>query len=93
MFWKKIILPLIILFLQIQAIKAQDTLNPKKGGAYISFEEQMKDAGDIYLNDSLNHTYKFTNTGDQDLIIKNVITTCSCTSRQYTEGPIAPGKS
>ena len=90
---KKIIVPFVILLFQIQFIKAQDTLNQKVDGAYISLEEQMKDAGDIYEGDTLDHTFKFTNMGDKDLIIKNVVTTCSCTSRKYTEGPIAPGKS
>ena len=93
MFWKKIIVPFVILLLQIQAATAQDTLNQKVNGAYITLEEQMKDAGDIYKDETLDAIFKFTNTGDQDLIIKNVITTCSCTSREYTEGPIAPGKS
>ena len=89
---KKIIVPLAILLFQIQFTKAQDILNQKVDGAYISLEEQMKDAGDIIYGDSLDHIFKFTNTGDKDLIIQNVITTCSCTSRKYTEGPITPGK-
>lgn len=89
----KKLLPLLILLLQIQALKAQDILNIKVDGAYISLAEQMKDAGDIMSGDSLKHAFKFTNTGDKDLLIKNVITTCSCTLTNYSKEPIAPGKS
>ncbi|HVD98238.1 MAG TPA: DUF1573 domain-containing protein [Cytophagaceae bacterium] len=60
--------------------------------AHIVFAESMKDYGDISYGDSISYVFTFTNTGSEDLIIKNVVTTCSCTSRKYTEGPIAPGK-
>jgi hypothetical protein len=90
---KKNIVAFFILFLQIHLVQAQDTLNQKVNGAVITFEEQMRDMGDMIYGDSLDYTFKFTNTGDKDLVIQNVVTTCSCTSRKYTEGPIAPGKS
>jgi hypothetical protein len=70
---------------------AQETKGEK--GPKISFSESMKDYGDITFGDSISYVFKFTNTGTEDLVIKNVVTTCSCTSRKYTEGPIAPGQS
>lgn len=77
-----------ILLFQITNLQAQDSTY-----AEIRFEEKMKEYGDITYGDSIGYTFKFTNTGNTDLIIKNVVTTCSCTSRKFTEGPIAPGKS
>jgi hypothetical protein len=62
-------------------------------GAQITFEEKMKEYGDIKYGDSISYTFKFKNTGNDTLVIKNVVTTCSCTSRKYTEGPILPGQS
>jgi len=76
----------------IRISNAQDTTQ-LGNGAIITFEEPMKDMGEIYYGDSLKFTFKFKNTGDKDLIIENVITTCSCTSRNYTEGIIKPGES
>jgi hypothetical protein len=72
------------------SIHAQDTISPK--GPRISFDEKVKDYGDIVYGDSISYTFKFTNTGNEDLIISDIKTTCSCTTRKYTEGPIAPGK-
>lgn len=89
----KILLPILALLVQIQVLKAQDTLNQKLEGAYITFEERMKEIGDIVQGDSLKYTFKFTNTGDKDLILKNVITTCTCTLTKYSKEALAPGKS
>jgi len=64
----------------------------KPDGAEITFEEKMKEFSDIKYGDSIAYTFKFRNTGNDTLVIKNVVTTCSCTSRQFTEGPILPGQ-
>ena len=69
----KILLPILALLVQIQVLKAQDTLTQKtEGAAYIAFEERMKEIGDIVQGDSLKYTFKFTNTGDKDLILKKL---------------------
>lgn len=78
-------------FFMISLAQAQE--KKKNGAAKISFEEPMKDYGDIKYGDVISHVFKFTNTGTEPLVIQNVVTTCSCTSRKYTEGPIAPGAS
>lgn len=38
-------------------------------------------------------SFEFTNTGDADLIITNVQSTCGCTVPTKPTGPIKPGKS
>ncbi len=68
------------------------TAQSNSDGAVITFDEKMKEFGDIQYGDSITYTFKFKNTGNDTLLIKNVVTTCSCTSRQYTEGPIVPGQ-
>ena len=84
------IIAYLLLISQASFLHAQGTAEEKK--AVITFAEDMRDYGDIIYGDSIRYTFKFTNTGTADLVIKNVVTTCSCTSRKYTEGPIAPGR-
>src|SRR5210317_2099084 len=58
-----------------------------------SFEEKSHDFGDLIQGDKVNHTFEFTNTGNQPLIISNVVTTCGCTATKWPKKPVAPGKS
>ena len=37
-------------------------------------------------------TFVFKNIGDAPLIIKQVITSCGCTTRTFTEEPVMPGE-
>src|SRR5690606_19258403 len=39
------------------------------------------------------HSFKFTNTGNKELIIMDVKASCGCTVPSYSKDPIAPGKS
>ncbi len=65
---------------------------PAKRGARISFANKSFDYGTINQGDKLNREFVFTNTGDSDLIIKNVTVTCGCTQPNYPFVPIKPGK-
>ena len=65
----------------------------KANGPVITFEKNSHDFGDIYQGDKVEHTYKFTNTGNEPLIITNVQVTCGCTTpKGYPRDPIAPGQ-
>lgn len=64
----------------------------KASGPVITFEKSSHDFGDIYQGDKVEHTFKFTNTGNEPLIITNVQVTCGCTTpKGYPRDPIAPG--
>lgn len=74
--------------------KAQPTA-PKeqaKNGPTITFQESEFNFGDIAQGDVVEHTFKFTNTGTQPLIISNVGVTCGCTTPNWTKDPVMPGK-
>jgi hypothetical protein len=60
-------------------------------GAIITFEKKTHDFGDISAGDKVEHTYYFTNTGNEPLIITNVQVTCGCTTpKGYPRDPIPP---
>ena len=64
----------------------------KASGPVITFEKSTHDFGDMYQGDKAEHTYKFTNTGNDALVITNVQVTCGCTTPQgWPREPIAPG--
>ncbi|MFD2244664.1 DUF1573 domain-containing protein [Pontibacter ruber] len=63
-----------------------------KAGAAITFEEKEFNFGDITQGDVVEHTFKFTNTGNQPLVIERVDVTCGCTTPAWTKEPVMPGK-
>lgn len=84
-------LALMGLFLSFTAL-AQDAAE-QTDGAKIEFEESSKNFGDIIQGDVVEHTFEFVNTGNQPLILSNVLVTCGCTATSWPREPIAAGKS
>jgi hypothetical protein len=75
---------------------ADTTNQPKAGsekGAMISFEKTTHDFGTIIQGEEAEYNFKFTNTGDEDLIISAANASCGCTVPEYPKYPIAPGAS
>ncbi|MBL6668575.1 MAG: DUF1573 domain-containing protein [Flavobacteriaceae bacterium] len=81
---KKIIFS--ILFLSLYQVYAQT-------GPEITFESETIDYGEVAQNSDGSRVFKFTNTGDAPLVIKNAKSSCGCTVPKKPEGPIAPGES
>jgi hypothetical protein len=69
-----------------QAVEASGPLTT------IEFEKIEHDFGTIKSGDVVDYTFKFTNTGDEPLIIKNAKGSCGCTVPQWPKEPIAPGE-
>ncbi|HMG92127.1 MAG TPA: DUF1573 domain-containing protein [Chryseolinea sp.] len=64
----------------------------KVSGPVITFEKKVHDFGDMSQGDKVEETFKFTNTGNEPLIITNVQVTCGCTTpKGWPRDPIAPG--
>ncbi len=62
-------------------------------GPVITWEKPTHDFGDITQGEKVEHTFKFTNTGDSPLVITNVQVTCGCTTpKGWTRDPIPPGE-
>lgn len=71
---------------------AQDASAKKVSGPVITFEKRTHDFGDITAGDKVEEVFKFTNTGNEPLIITNVEVTCGCTvPKGWARDPIPPG--
>ena len=55
------------------------------------FEEVEFDFGTIAEGQTVEHEFKFTNSGQAPLIISNVQASCGCTTPDWTKTPIRPG--
>lgn len=58
----------------------------------ITFERTEHDFGKVIYGEVVSYNFKFKNTGDADLVISEVGTTCGCTVTNYPEKPIKPGE-
>jgi hypothetical protein len=71
---------------------AQETKAAKEDGPVITWDKKTHDFGDIYQGDKVEHTFYFTNTGNEPLLITNVQVTCGCTTpKGWPRDPIPPG--
>ena len=63
-------------------------------GPEIAFDEKSYDFGTIAEDGGgVTHEFKFTNSGDEPLLIINAKASCGCTRPTYPKKPIKPGKS
>lgn len=63
-----------------------------ESGAQIEFEKETHDYGTINQYADGTCEFKFTNTGNEPLVISNAKGSCGCTVPQWPREPIAPGK-
>lgn len=61
--------------------------------AVIKFEKTTHDYGKFTEDTPQTYVFKFTNTGNEPLVIHQAFASCGCTVPTYTKESIAPGKS
>ena len=59
----------------------------------MTFYEKEYDFGDIIDGDVVKHVFKFKNTGNANLLIKNASASCGCTVPSYPKNALVPGAS
>ena len=63
------------------------------GEAEIKFEKTSHNFGSFPESQKVTCTFKFTNTGNNLLVIHQAIASCGCTVPKYSKEPIKPGES
>jgi hypothetical protein len=87
---KKLVILIAVLGFAFQ-VSAQNAA-AKVDGPVITFEKATHDFGDIYQGDKVEEVFRFTNTGNEPLLITNVQVTCGCTvPKGWPRDPIMPG--
>lgn len=87
---KKYLFLIAVIFLAATSY-AQQASAKKGSGPVIAFDKKVHDFGEIVQGDKVEETFRFTNTGNEPLIITNVQVTCGCTVPKYSRDPIMPG--
>jgi len=73
-------------------VREEGESNPDGKYPVFKFEETSYDFGTVNEGDMVNHVFKFTNTGEAPLVIKNATASCGCTVPSWPKEPIAPGE-
>ncbi|MBO4740862.1 MAG: DUF1573 domain-containing protein [Bacteroidales bacterium] len=58
----------------------------------IKFEKEQHDFGRLSTGEVVSYSFKFTNTGNADLIVKECTATCGCTVADYPKNNVKPGE-
>jgi hypothetical protein len=78
-----------------QMTQAAESAVAKSNGKMttIKFDEMAYAWGKIKEGEKMTHNFKFTNTGNNDLIISDARGSCGCTVPEWPKEPIKAGKS
>ena len=88
---KKVFCLLSLCLLFAGAVKAQDA--KPQNGPEIEFEKVVHDYGNIPYNGNGECEFRFTNTGNEPLLVQKPKSSCGCTVPSWPNEPILPGES
>ena len=64
----------------------------QSGLPVMQFAQVEHDFGKIIQGEKVSYSFKFKNTGNADLVIAKVSTSCGCTAGDYPKDPVRPGE-
>jgi hypothetical protein len=67
-------------------------VDPNTPKTTMEFDDDVFDFGTVEKGEKVEHSYTFTNTGSEPLIISNAKASCGCTVPTWPKEPIAPGE-
>jgi hypothetical protein len=88
---KKLALSFGVMLMSVFAVNTAKAQTP--AGPVIAFDKEVHDYGTIKQGDNGECEFKFTNTGNEPLIITNAVGSCGCTVPEWPKNPIKPGES
>jgi hypothetical protein len=68
-------------------------VQPVRGGPRLACNQPQYDFGSVSNRDQVQHTFVLANAGDAELIIRDVRTSCGCTTAQLANKNVPPGGS
>ena len=89
---KKLVLLIGILVMTVGLAKAQEE-KVSENGPEIEFEKLEHDYGEVPYNGNGECEFRFTNTGNEPLILQKPRSSCGCTVPSWPKEPILPGES
>ena len=88
---KKILLFLSAFLLFSAGLSAQEETYYKEADV-IRFDKKIHDFGDVLIAEgAVSCVFTFTNIGTQPIVVHNVISSCGCTTPEWTREPVRPG--
>jgi hypothetical protein len=87
---KKLIVIMVMLFLALLTIQAQDKPVAASQDSII-FASTVHDYGTIVQASDGTCEFKFTNKGKAPIVLNDVKASCGCTVPEWTRTPVAPG--
>lgn len=82
----------VVIYSYQQASEFETEVINKQSGPHIVVDPATYDFGQVKFGDVPEHTFNVKNTGDQNLEIKGVTTSCACTKGEMKESNIIPGE-
>ena len=90
---RKYLLFVCVLAISFQSF-AQEKKAEQKNGPVITWEKKKHDFGNVVQGDKVEHTFYFSNSGNEPLIITNATVSCDCTTlKGWPRDPVPPGAS
>ena len=87
---KRTFLYLSLFLLSLAGLSAQDKYY--KEADVIRFDKKVHDFGDVLIAEGpVSCIFTFTNIGSQPIVVQNVISSCGCTTPEWTREPVRPG--
>ncbi len=77
---------------QAQPEPVKEVMEAPISGPSMNFDTEVMDYGTIEHESDPYRYFKFTNTGDEPLVISNARGSCGCTVPTYPTDPIMPGE-
>lgn len=76
------------------AARATDAADTTKGTwPVMTFEKESHNFGNVTEGEVVEYSFKFTNTGNRDLLISKAEASCGCTVPEWPKEPVKPGES